>query len=78
MSKTVPFSSVTELVKGSSVGELVMNAFSWGTTIFGAVATLVVVIVAGIYIAIDPDTYRNGLVTLFPGRYKEQIGGNAR
>ncbi len=50
-----------------------MNAFSWGTTIFGAVAMLVVVLVAGIYIAVDPGTYRRGLVALFPGRYKEQI-----
>ncbi len=73
LSKTVPFASVSQFVKGSSIGELVMNAFSWGTTLFGAVATLVVVIVAGIYIAIDPDTYRNGLVMLFPRRYKEQI-----
>ncbi len=74
LSKTVPFaSSVSELVKGSSIGELVMNAFSWGTTIFGAVATLVVVLVAGIYVAIDPDTYRNGLVKLFPKRAQAQI-----
>ena len=72
-SKTVLFSSVSEWVKGSSIGELVMNAFSWGTTLFGAVATLVVVIVAGIYIAIAPHTYRNGLVMLFPRRYKEQV-----
>jgi len=73
LSKTAPFSSMTDFFKGSSIGELVMNAFSWGTTLFGAVATLVVVIVAGIYIAIDPATYRNGLVTLFPGRHKAQI-----
>lgn len=72
-SETLSFSSVSELVKGSSIGELVMNAFSWGTTLFGAVATLVVVIVAGIYIAISPDTYRNGLVLLIPRRYKEQV-----
>ena len=73
LSKIVPFSSVTDLVKGSSVGELIVSAFSWGTTIFGAVATLVVVLVAGIYIAVDPQTYRNGLVALVPARYKEQV-----
>jgi predicted PurR-regulated permease PerM len=73
LSKTVSFSSVTELVKGSSIGALIMNAFSWGTTLFGAVAALVVVIFAGIYIAIDPDTYRRGLVTLVPARYKKQV-----
>jgi predicted PurR-regulated permease PerM len=67
LAKAVPLDpSVTELVKGSSIGELMMNAFTWGTTVFGAIATLVVVIVAGIYIAADPDTYRAGLVKLFP------------
>jgi predicted PurR-regulated permease PerM len=50
-----------------------MNVFSWGTTVFGALAALVVVIVAGIYIAISPDTYRNGLVKLFPRRAQAQI-----
>ncbi len=73
LSKTEPFTSMSEIVKGSSIGELIMNAFSWGTTVFGAVATLVVVIVAGIYIAIDPASYRNGLVKLFPRRSQEQI-----
>jgi predicted PurR-regulated permease PerM len=73
LSKSAPFASMSEFVKGSSIGELVMNAFSWGTTLFGAVATLVIVIVAGIYIAIDPTTYRNGLVKLFPRPTQEQI-----
>jgi predicted PurR-regulated permease PerM len=73
LSATVPLSSVKEWVKGSSVGELVMNAFSWGTTIVGAVATLVVVVVAGIYIALDPHTYRDGLVKLFPSPQKQQV-----
>jgi predicted PurR-regulated permease PerM len=71
LTKTVP--SVTDLVKGSSVGDLIINAFSWGTTIFGAAATLIVVIVAGIYIAINPDVYRNGFVMLFPLRRQPQI-----
>ena len=64
LTKTVP--SVTDLVKGSSIGDLLINAFSWGTTIFGAAASLIVVVVAGIYIAINPDVYRNGFVMLFP------------
>jgi predicted PurR-regulated permease PerM len=74
LSKTAPFKSVTEFVKGTSVGELVMNAFSWGTTVAGAVATLVVVLMAGIYIALDPATYRNGLVKLFPKSQQERVG----
>jgi predicted PurR-regulated permease PerM len=73
LSKTAPFSSVSELVKGSSIGNLLVSAFSWGTTVFGAIATLVIVIVAGIYIAISPDTYRTGLVKLFPKPQQETI-----
>ncbi len=73
LSKAVPYLSVSELVKGSSIGNLVMNAFSWGTTVAGAVATIVVVLVAGIYIAISPDIYRTGLVKLFPKAYQGQI-----
>lgn len=72
-SKTVPASSVQEFVKGSSIGDLIMNAFSWGTTLFGAIATMVVVIVAGIYVAVDPGVYRRGLVKLFPRPSQEQI-----
>jgi predicted PurR-regulated permease PerM len=73
LSKTVPFLRVSELVQGSAVGELLLNAFSWGTTVFGAVAAFVVVIVAGIYTAIKPDVYRNGFLMLFPVRHQEQI-----
>jgi predicted PurR-regulated permease PerM len=63
LSQTAPGQSITEMVKGSSIGDLLMNAFSWGTTIFGAAAALVVVIVAGIYIAVSPEVYRDGLMT---------------
>jgi len=61
------------MVKGSSIGELLMSAFSWGTTIFGAAAALVVVIVAGIYMAVKPDVYRDGFVMLFPKPMQAQI-----
>ena len=72
-SAIVPLSSVKEFMQSSSVGSLVMSAFSWGTTLVGAVATLVVVLVAGIYIALDPATYRNGLIKLFPVPSNERI-----
>jgi predicted PurR-regulated permease PerM len=71
--QTVPGQSITAMVKGSSIGELLMNAFWWGTTIFGAAAALVVVIVAGIYIAVSPEVYRDGLVMLFPKPMQAQI-----
>ena len=73
LSQTEPGQSITTMVKGSSLGDLLMNALSWGTTIFGAVAALVVVIVAGIYIAARPEVYRNGFVMLFPKSRQTEI-----
>ncbi|HEY8246824.1 MAG TPA: AI-2E family transporter [Hyphomicrobium sp.] len=73
LSKSVPYLSVSELVKGSSVGNLIASALSWGTTVFGALAALVVVVIAGVYIAIAPDVYRSGFVMLFPKRVQPQI-----
>ena len=73
LSKSAPFLSVTELVKGTSIGNLVVSAFSWGTTVFGAAAMLVIVIVAGIYVAVTPEVYRTGFLMLFPPRIHSQI-----
>jgi predicted PurR-regulated permease PerM len=74
LQQTEPGQSLTAMVKGSSIGGLLMNAFSWGTTIFGAVAALVVVIVAGIYIAVNPTLYRDGFLKLFPKSMQPQVG----
>jgi len=73
LSKSVPYLSVAELVKGSSVGNLIASAFSWGTTVFGALAALIVVIIAGVYIAVAPEVYRSGFVMLFPKRVQPNI-----
>ena len=73
LSQTVPGQSISAMVKGSSIGDLLMNALSWGTTIFGAVAALVVVIVAGLYIAVSPEVYRDGFVMLFPKSRQVEI-----
>lgn len=73
LSKSEPFQSVSELLKGSSVGNLLANALSWGTTVFGGLATLFVVLIAGIYIAISPRTYRDGLLMLFPRGVQDKV-----
>jgi predicted PurR-regulated permease PerM len=39
------------------------------TDLVGAIAMLVVVLVAGIFLAIDPEGYRRGLLQLVPDRY---------
>lgn len=63
LAKAVPF---TKVVSDSSVGALISNALSWGTTIFGAAAALVLVLVGGIYFALDPQRYKRGFLILFP------------
>lgn len=73
LSRAEPFLSVSDIVKGSSVGNLIMNAVSWGSTIFGAFATFIVVLIAGIYIAIEPKIYRDGLLKLFPKSAQERV-----
>lgn len=73
LSKSEPFQSVSEVLKGSSVGNLLANALSWGTAVFGGLATLFVVLIAGIYIAISPHTYRDGFLMLFPKGAQEQV-----
>lgn len=45
---------------------LMLNVASYSATIFGAVGYLVVVIAAGIYLALSPATYVNGALMLVP------------
>ena len=76
-SQRVPFLSmpVSDLIKGSSIGSLLAGALTWGKAIAGSVATLVLIVIAGIYIAINPGIYRRGFVMLFPKRVQPQIDG---
>ena len=73
LTKSMPFLTISELLRDTSIGNLVLSAFSWGTTIFGALFSLVVMIAAGIYIAISPLVYYRGFVSLFPSGTREQI-----
>ena len=73
LTKQMPFLTIPELLRDTSIGSLLMSAFSWGTTIFGALFSLVVMIVAGVYIAISPLVYVRGFVRLFPSGTREQI-----
>ncbi len=73
LSRAFPHTSLPDLLKGSSIGGLLTNAFTWGTTIFGALASLVIVLVAGIYIAIRPRAYRDGFLMLFPKQRQPEV-----
>lgn len=57
---------IKEVLGGSAIGNLAARALGWGTMLFGALASLVLVIAAGVFMAIDPKPYREGLLMLFP------------
>src|SRR5262249_54355909 len=62
------------LLGTGSVGPLFVRVLSWGTTAMTAVAGLVLVIIAGIYMAISPAVYREGFIKLFPIEWHDRIG----
>ena len=54
---------------GGFMGDLARRLASWSTTMVAAATTVVLVIVAGIFLATHPTEYRDGLVSLMtPGR----------
>lgn len=61
---------IAEMLQGggpaSSLGTLASRVVSWGTTLFGGLASLVLVVFAGIYLALDPQLYRRGFMKLVP------------
>jgi len=65
---------IRNLLGTGSVGPLFVRVLSWGTTAMTAVAGLVLVIIAGIYMAISPAVYREGFIKLFPIEWHDRIG----
>lgn len=65
--------SIKDLINTTSLGALFARAVSWGTTAIAIAAGLLLVIVGGVYMAIDPEVYRNGLIKLFPPAWHHQI-----
>ncbi len=68
------FPRLENLLTGTVVGNVLTTAYRWGTAIVGVASGLLFVIFTGIYLSIDPVTYRNGLIKLFPPRIHPQIG----
>ncbi len=55
--------------------EFLARFASVGTSVLGALADTVLVVVAGVYIAADPHVYRRGFVKLFPVGQHERVEG---
>ena len=70
LSEVLKLGSITDLMKdsgaASTLGSMVTRLFTWSTTLLGALASVALVSVGGIYFAADPALYRDGLVKLFP------------
>ncbi|MDX2204157.1 MAG: AI-2E family transporter [Hyphomicrobiaceae bacterium] len=57
----------------SALGNLLSRAISWGSTLAGSLASLVIVIFGGIYFALDPQHYRRGCLKLVPEAYQQRV-----
>jgi predicted PurR-regulated permease PerM len=64
---------VKHLLSGTSLEGMVAQALSWSTTAVAGTVSLILAIVAGVYMAIDPDVYREGLIKLFSRSWHPQI-----
>ena len=62
--------SVADLIKDgttvSALSNLASRIIAWSSTVAGALASLLLVVFGGIYLAINPRLYRDGLVKLVP------------
>ena len=62
--------SMADLIKdgttASALGGLASRVIAWSTTLAGALASFLLVLFGGIYLAISPRLYRDGLVKLVP------------
>lgn len=57
----------------SALGSLATRVIAWSSTIVGAIASLLLIIFGGIYLAVNPRLYRDGLVKLFPRRVQPNV-----
>jgi predicted PurR-regulated permease PerM len=59
---------------GGEVSGLIGGALPLLNTAAGAISGLVLVIIAGLFIAISPRTYMRGLIVLFPRSHRRRMG----
>lgn len=67
------YEQIPQLLGLGQGGAVVSRATTIGAAVFGGLADAVLVIIAGVYIAADPEVYRRGLVKLFPRGQHERV-----
>jgi predicted PurR-regulated permease PerM len=70
IAKELRLGSLQDLIKetgsASTVGSVLSRMLSWGTTLIGAVAAVVIVAFGAFYLALSPRLYRDGFMKLVP------------
>jgi predicted PurR-regulated permease PerM len=67
---TLNLAPLQEFLNFADVAAAVPQFFSWGMTLGQAFLGAVLVFVGGLYMALDPDAYRRGLLKLVPADYQ--------
>jgi predicted PurR-regulated permease PerM len=77
LAEALQLGSFADLLKGSglasSLGNLASKMFTWGSSVLGALASVVLVIFGGIYLAADPQLYREGFIKLIPPAFQSNV-----
>jgi predicted PurR-regulated permease PerM len=66
---------VVDSLRGATSPETVAKVAKGTFTAFGALADLGLVLFLAIYLAADPETYRNGALALLPPSVRAKVGG---
>ena len=76
LSERLELGSMADLLKGSDpasrLGSVIVGLFAWSSTILSAVASFLLVVFGGIYLAIQPRPYRKGFLALVPPAYQDR------
>lgn len=63
----------TDLLSGTAIGNLIATAYTWATTLISVLASILIVLFGGVYLATEPAVYRNGVIQLFPTTLRPRI-----
>jgi predicted PurR-regulated permease PerM len=67
---TLQFSDLAQRLDGSEIAAAIPQFVSWGMTLGQAVLGFVLVVVGGLYLAVNPAPYRDGALKLVPRDYQ--------
>lgn len=71
--KALNLEDISKDLGGSAVGELASRMVTIGSSIIEGAAAFILIVVGGIYLAAAPQTYRRGLISVFPERWRAAI-----